>query len=422
MGAFTSLNNKEDRVFGIAPVSGDFLILEYIEPITSGASPSSEQSSIVVSHIVHGFRQNPFSMKSGVASSGKCHFNVACQEDSGKTNAINSVGLLINGMGTSFCTGAMVNNAKGDGRQLFLTAEHCVGSGSVKNFMVGFHYQYKYCNSAYETRPQTQTVHGMRLLDQSDTSDFALLEVVEEIPSAWDVFMAGWDATVSGSRTGSFYGLHHPRGDTKKVSLFNGGIDMVRLIDVNDGINFWRIPAWTKGSTEPGSSGSPLFDSNGFIIGHLFGGDSSCSKLTAPDYYGALSRDWELPSNPIRPYLDPNGTNGKMLSGVYLKDLRTQITLPQPTRAIDSNNQITSFITVSVTQTLTKHFTETSLVTIAKTTSTIASRFTVYVQAERSTITKEVTKSIAVAPVTVTQTVTRVPPPIISIRTVTVTK
>lgn len=417
MGAFTSQNNKEDRGFGIAPVLGDFLILEYIEPITSGASVSSGPSSITVSHIVHGFRPSPFSLKSGTAS-GNCHLNVACQEGSGKSNAINSVGLLINGRGTSFCTGAMINNANGDGRQFFLTAEHCVGRESVRSFMVGFHYQFKYCNSAFETKPQTKTVHGMRLVDKSGISDFALLEIVEAIPDEWDVYMSGWDAAASSERTGSFYGIHHPSGDTKKVSLFTGEIDMVRLVDISEGINFWRIPKWEKGSTEPGSSGSPLFDSNGLIIGHLLGGDSSCIRTTLPDYYGALSRDWLLPSSSIRPHLDPNGTSGLQLRGAPLKDLR-HINDPQ-SRAIDPTSSDAA--TITVTQTITKTSTVTSTVTIAKTTNVIVSRSTFTVFGERSTITEEVTKTILAAPVTITQTFTRVPPPIISVRTVTVTK
>ena len=420
MGAFTSQNNKEDRGFGIAPVSGDYLILEYIEPITSEASPLSESSSIAVSHIVHGFRPNPFSMKSGTAA-GNCHFNIACQEGSGKTNAINSVGLLINGYGTSFCSGAMVNNANGDGQQLFLTAEHCVGSDSVKNFMVGFHYQYKYCNSAFESKPQTKTVHGTRLLSKSDVSDFALLQIVEDIPNEWDVYMAGWDARASATKTGSFYGIHHPRGETKKISLYTGEMDMVRLIDVSEGINFWRIPKWEKGTTEPGSSGSPLFDLNGNIIGHLFGGDSSCKKLNLPDYYGALSRDWLLPTDSIGPYLDPNGTSGMQVRGAPLKSLRvSENHYIKPTPTDNFDNVVTE--TITATQTITKHSTFTETITIAKTTNLIVSRSTVTVFGERSTVTKEVTKTVTAAPVTITRTFKRNPPAIISVRTVTVTK
>ena len=59
--------------------------------------------------------------------------------------------------------------------------------------------------------------------------------------------MAGWDATPSTSRFGSFYGIHHPRGDTKKVSHYTGNLDLVRLTDISLGLNFWRIKKWNKG-------------------------------------------------------------------------------------------------------------------------------------------------------------------------------
>lgn len=406
MGAFTSQNNKEDRLFGIAPVAGDFLILEYIEPLNIIGN-----SSIIVSHFVHGFRPSPFSMKADNAA-GNCHFNVACPEGSGKTNAINSVALLINGKGDSFCTGAMVNNLNQDARQLFLTAEHCIGSTDVKNFMIGFHYQFKYCNSAFESKPMIKTVHGTKLLDKSDVSDYALLEVIESIPDEWDVFMAGWDATGLASRTGSFYGIHHPRGDTKKVSLYQGKLDMVRLTEINNGVNFWRVAKWDKGVTEPGSSGSPLFNSNGLIIGHLLGGESACNRQNSPDYYGALSRDWVLPNRPIIRHLNPQGINETQVSGAPLRQLRNheEQQMPQPTMTEPVD-------TITVTQTLYRTLTETA--TVAKTTQTITSRFTVTAPGERVTSTKEVT-NILTATVTKTETFTRIPPPVTIVRTVTV--
>lgn len=412
MGAFTAQNNKESRNFGIAPVAGDFLVLEYIEPLIRPVD--FVPSSIVVSHIVHGFRPSPFSIKSANDISGACNINVACSEGAGKNNAMNSVALLIGGDGASFCSGAMINNAENDGKQLFLTAEHCIGGSDVTNFMVGFHYQYKYCNSAFETKPQTNTVHGTKLLDKSGLTDYAVLEVVESIPNEWDVYMSGWDATNTNNRTGSFYGIHHPSGDVKKVSLATSQLDLVRLMDMGMGANFWRVAKWEKGVTEPGSSGSPLFDSNGLVIGHLLGGESSCLNPKSPDYYGALSKDWLTTGNPISRYLNPRNRNMIKVQGAPLRQLRGNsepITQPSPI------NPTVSISTTTLTQTIIR----TSIVTqtIAKTTQFITSRVTIPATGPKVTVTREITK-IVTLPVTTTHTFTRIPPPIVT--TVYVTK
>jgi hypothetical protein len=420
LGAFTAKNNKIDRGFAVAPVSGDYLILEYIEPILPCDHPLynyGQVSAMTVSHIVHGFRPSPFSIKASNLA-GSCNINVACNEGSGKTDAINSVALLINGKGDSFCTGAMINNVNRDGRQLFLTAEHCIGSSNVKNFMVGFHYQFKYCNSMFETKPQTKSVHGTRLLDSSGITDYALLEVVESIPDNWDVFMAGWDATDSTSRTGSFYGIHHPSGDTKKVSLFSGKLDLVRLTDMGRGVNYWRVPKWDRGVTEPGSSGSPIFDSNGSIIGHLLGGESSCSRPNGPDYYGALGRDWLVSGNPITRHLNPHNANVLQVRGAPLKHLRGHYSEDSESSSSSSttpSSPVTTTETITVTQTLTRTLIETE--TIARSTKIVTSKLTV-ISTTVSVSTKEVTKTTTL-PVTITETFTRNPPALVTTLTVT---
>lgn len=413
MGAFTYKNNKESRNFGIAPVAGDFLILEYIEPLNRPAD--SIPSSLVVSHVVHGFRPSPFSMKSGDSASGSCHFNVACPEGSGKSNAINSVALLISKNGAAFCSGAMVNNAENDGRQLFLTAEHCIGDSDVTNFMVGFHYQNKYCNSFFESKPQTDVVHGTRLLGKSDVSDYAVLEIVETIPDEWDVYMSGWDATNTNVRTGSFYGIHHPSGDVKKVSLSTNQLDLVRLLDMGPGVNFWRVSKWDKGVTEPGSSGSALFDSNGLIIGHLLGGESSCSNQKSPDYYGAISKDWLITDNPIARYLNPQNKNLIKVQGASLRQLRGNTDDTTPTPSPSESTAIIS--TVTSTQSIIR--TSTITQTVAKTTQLVTSRVTIIVSGPTTTVTKDAYKTVT-STLTITQTFTRVPPPIV--RTVYVPK
>ncbi|HNU83421.1 MAG TPA: T9SS C-terminal target domain-containing protein, partial [Thermoanaerobaculia bacterium] len=44
-------------------------------------------------------------------------------------------------------------------------------------------------------------------------------------------------------------------------------------------------------TTEPGSSGSPLFDPNHRIVGQLHGGSAACGNNLS-DYYGRFSVSW----------------------------------------------------------------------------------------------------------------------------------
>ena len=377
-------------------------MIEPILPIDHPLYNYGQSSSIVVNHIVHAFRPTPFSLKA-LNPSGTCNINVACPEGANKTDAINSVALLINNKGQSFCTGAMVNNAKQDGRQLFLTAEHCIGDGNVKNFMFGFQYQFKYCNSMFEINPQTRTIHGAKLIGKSGETDYALLEAIESIPDDWDVFMAGWDATPSTSRFGSFYGIHHPRGDTKKVSHYTGNLDLVRLTDISLGLNFWRIKKWNKGVTEPGSSGSPLFNSDGNVIGHLLGGDSSCSRPHLSDYYGSLNKDWIVKNNPIAQYLDPSNFKVLKVTGAPLKQLNSnsRIGTETPTALIIPTSA--DQLTITVTATITK--TTTVITSIASTTKLITGQNVTKTITERTTITSTFTR--VPPPITVTQTFTK---------------
>ena len=74
--------------------------------------------------------------------------------------------------------------------------------------------------------------------------------------------------------------------------------------------------------TEGGSSGSPLYDSLGRIIGTLTGGLASCSNQEDPDYYGKFSYHWTsngtADTAQLRPWLDPENTGVTSLNGTFV--------------------------------------------------------------------------------------------------------
>ena len=82
---------------------------------------------------------------------------------------------------------------------------------------------------------------------------------------------------------------------------------------------------WDHGATEGGSSGSPLFDQDGRIIGQLHGGDSFCYE-GGSDWYGRLSRSWTgggTASTGLKDWLDPLDTGATTLDGIDSGSLLT---------------------------------------------------------------------------------------------------
>ena len=78
-----------------------------------------------------------------------------------------------------------------------------------------------------------------------------------------------------------------------------------------------------------GSSGSPLFNAQGYIVGSLCCGTSSCSYIdqnnigpNGYDYYGKLAYSWtsnnnSLNSKKLQPWLDPDNWGNVALAGRY---------------------------------------------------------------------------------------------------------
>ena len=133
------------------------------------------------------------------------------------------------------------------------------------------------------TSPSYNSKTGATLRARGDIdggSDFQLVQINTAIPSYYNVYYNGWDR--SGSSSSSGVGIHHPAGDIKKISTYSStlssstwnGSGYIGATNAH-----WRT-SWISttngyGVTEGGSSGSPIFNSSGRILGTLTGG-STC--------------------------------------------------------------------------------------------------------------------------------------------------
>jgi len=309
LGAFTDFNNKEGGQFATAPVKGDVCYLEYYEPVEARG-----KGELAVSKIIHGYKDvfnfNQTKDTDGFGSSGSCNNNVNCPEGDPWQSQKRAVAMILTSYGSRICSGSLVNNVRQDETPYFLTANHCLGGESTWIFM--FNYESPDCTNI--DGPTYMTVQGSTLRATYSTSDFALLELSEQPPDTYEVFFAGW-SNIDVASTSST-GIHHPSGDIKKISFDYDPATSANYLQTS-GTTHWRIGNWEDGTTEGGSSGSPLFDQNQRVVGQLHGGYASCTSITA-DWYGKFAMSWNgggSSSNRLRDWLDPDNTGATTLDG-----------------------------------------------------------------------------------------------------------
>lgn len=324
----------------IALCFGDEMTLEITEPVGTKAS------EILLDRIVYNYRSTGNPVVSKINESDNCEINVNCSPvgDNWKDekNGVARV-YVVDPTGAGWCSGSLINNTSHDCKPLFLTALHCGVDATTSNFnQWKFYFKYEAVNCTNPTIAGTLDdyfVTGCVKLASSndgggDTgSDFLLVQLgtvaneqatINKLKlSTFGAYWNGWDANNTATTGG--VSIHHPSGDIKKISTFNGNTNSSGW-NGNGLQSHWRI-SWSSntnghGVTEGGSSGSPLFNnSNGRIIGTLTGGGSYCTALTSPDYYGKMSYHWTSNGTPaneqLKTYLDPMNTGALTYNGSF---------------------------------------------------------------------------------------------------------
>lgn len=301
-GPFTSENNTKDGTFSSDLVQGSAIILEYFEPDGFKESPN-----ISISKIVHAYRNLFPTSTKGFGSSGDCNIDVNCPEGNAWQNESNAVAMILIG-DTRWCSGCMVNNTAQDFTPHFLTANHCIEGQNVDNWAFRFQYKSPTCGGGDDY--SYYSYYGANLEANSSVSDFALLELDNRPAANTNITYAGWSRNTTAPN--SAVGIHHPSGDVMKISFDNNSLIKTDYL-LNSGNNHWRV-IWDAGTTEGGSSGSPLFDPNHRIMGQLHGGYASCSSSDDRDWYGCFDVSW---NSGLSQFLDP-GNTGAMTTNTIL--------------------------------------------------------------------------------------------------------
>jgi lysyl endopeptidase len=322
-------------------VRGEEVILELKVP-----AHERQALNLVIGSVVHGYRSLSQKHNSASSKSGTCNIDVACDEADSWREQVRAVGgyTVTRNNDALLCSGSLINNTAQDGRPLFLTAEHCVSRPStVSNMVFYWNFQTSQCRTPGSDENGTftlsvenwsQTSTGATLLARygsvhetggiSGKPDLTLVEVDDKIPKDYDLYLSGWDREDTPTTNNTT--IHHPRGHGKRISLDKDPSSITGYLDNNGGDTHLRIGNWEKGTTEKGSSGSPLFNSNQEIVGVLSGGGAGCISGTAedndePDWYGRLAdgfNEGDYQGRLLSDFLDPEDTGAQSLSGQHL--------------------------------------------------------------------------------------------------------
>lgn len=341
LGAYTSAT---EQFQAMEMVQGEELTLEY-----NAASWVTQQPVIQINEVVYFYRGveehvNQFSSEIATEKAQSCEVDVACSEGTNWQNQIKSVVhyTFNDGTGTYVCSGATINNTSQDCKPYILTAWHCgerVVNQTISTWVWYWKYQKASCSpgSANSSDPSkgssTMTGGTVRCSSGNGTllnnppgsnqvagSDFYLVELNSQTPASYNVFYAGWNRTNTAATSG--VGIHHPAGSAKKISTYTAALTNSNFNGGSANSHWsvvWAATTNGHGVTEGGSSGSPLFDQNGRIVGQLSGGGSYCTSPTSPDVYGKMYKNWDLngttQDNALKFWLDPTNTGLSTLDG-----------------------------------------------------------------------------------------------------------
>lgn len=329
VGPFTAENSNMGDVFATAPVMGDEIILEY-----NGSANTAADFHIELNELGYNYRDGGFGPKNAgdFGSSDPCEVNANCSEgDAWDAQRRSAVKVIVrDGSASGLCSGAMINSVNTDCTPYVLTANHCGGGASVTNYrqwIFYFNFETPNCtNPASATNLDDQIVTGcMKMSNSSDVSDviasdFLLVHLKNRPANSFNAYMAGWSRSTTAS--GSGVSIHHPAGDVKKISTYSATLTNSGWSGGNFGKHWgvkWVATANGHGVTEGGSSGSPIFNSAGQIVGDLSGGSSFCTNTNGQDVYGKFSYSWDqtgtTANRRLKDWLDKANSNPQTLAG-----------------------------------------------------------------------------------------------------------
>jgi hypothetical protein len=329
-GPYGAADNRSHGELWTPVIPGERAVIELYVP----AEPAFEPE-LGLGRIGRGYR-DLFKITGKDFEQGDCNIDVICGPADGfpwvdewraETQSVGRYSVNIPGA-TGFCTGTLVMDAEQSFRPYFLTAHHCeIDSTNDQTVVTYWNYESPACGQL-AGGSLNQSVSGSTYVAGRTDADFTLIELDSTPPPGFRPYWAGWDRRDNHIPDGSVT-IHHPAAREKAISLNDDPLSIITACIIVDDVGNtvaeiespWRVNNWEQGTTEAGSSGAGLWDTDTHrLVGTLSGGFlGGCDNPGGSDCYERLAVAWDGDSADERlgDWLDPGGTGGETVAGRY---------------------------------------------------------------------------------------------------------
>ena len=274
-GPYTGRGPNGNGEFWTNTVAGAELRVQLNAPV--GAEPRFTVAG--VGYLTEAFAMSRHLTPATQAANTKpCSFNADCTidaacgtEDAAVNTARDAVAhmLFASGAYLYICSGGLVADSDTSTNiPYFITANHCISRGSeAASLETFFFYAASTCQSCPD--PGAASTTGASIVSTNKTADYTLLRLSQNAPAG--AAFLGWNSTPVANTNGTaLFRLSHPKGSPQAYSA--------HVVDTSRGTcRTWPRGSWIYssdilGATEGGSSGSPVVNSAGQLVGQLSGG------------------------------------------------------------------------------------------------------------------------------------------------------
>jgi uncharacterized protein (TIGR03437 family) len=271
--------------FWSAGVASDEVVVEFDAP--AGTSPGPPFHIDAISHQWASLLTPAAAPRDTAAP---CELDVSCYSDWAKyASGVVMYTFLGDTGGYYTCSGVLLNPAGLAYAPYMLTANHCLSTvyeAATAGLLFGD--ETSVCDGTQADVQILGSDSAMYLVGAPiGQGDYTLVALTEPAPAG--VYLFGW--TTDEPYVGEpLVGIHHPGGSWARIAFG------VRSADATVSISGETAPAneyyqvdYQQGVVEPGSSGSPLLNSNGEVVGTLTGAFVPNSSVSVCDLGGVLA-------------------------------------------------------------------------------------------------------------------------------------